>query len=84
AADTVPVDDGSGAAAPADASASDAGASGDGGSGDAAAASCSQFASWYDAQTYYEAAGGTDGGSALVNALDPDVDGIACEEMMNS
>jgi uncharacterized protein YkwD len=47
-------------------------------------AQCSDFASWYDAQNAYEAAGGTNADPALVNSLDPDWDGIACEEMMTS
>ncbi|HET7095172.1 MAG TPA: CAP domain-containing protein [Thermomicrobiales bacterium] len=47
-------------------------------------ASCGDFGSWYDAQNAYEAAGGTDGDPALANSLDPDWDGIACEEMMTS
>ncbi|HEU5430290.1 MAG TPA: CAP domain-containing protein, partial [Thermomicrobiales bacterium] len=62
-----------------------------GGNGDAApqnpnqqVAQCSDFASWYDAQNAYEAAGGTNADPALVNSLDPDWDGIACEEMMTS
>jgi uncharacterized protein YkwD len=68
----------------------DAGAS-DSGNGDAApqnpnqqVAKCSDFGTWYDAQNAYEAAGGTDADPALVNSLDPDWDGIACEEMMTS
>jgi uncharacterized protein YkwD len=67
------------------------GTGGTGGKGDAApqnpnqqVATCSDFASWYDAQNAYEAAGGTSADPALVNSLDPDWDGIACEEMMNS
>jgi uncharacterized protein YkwD len=67
------------------------GGNGDSGGGDAGSnngngqvATCSDFASWYDAQNAYEAAGGTDADPALVNSLDPDWDGIACEELMTS
>lgn len=48
----------------------------------AAIAECGSYGSWYDAQLAYEAAGLTDADPALVSALDPDVDGIACEEGM--
>lgn len=43
---------------------------------------CGDYASWYDAQIAYEEAGGTAADPALVSALDPDADGIACEEAM--
>jgi hypothetical protein len=45
-------------------------------------AGCDSYASWYDAQVAYEAAGMTAADQALVAALDPDYDGIACEEGM--
>jgi hypothetical protein len=43
---------------------------------------CGDYASWYDAQLAYEAAGRTDADPALVSSLDPDADGIACEDGM--
>jgi hypothetical protein len=46
------------------------------------AASCGSYGSWYDAQVAYEAAGATAADPAMVQALDPDYDGIACEEGM--
>jgi hypothetical protein len=45
-------------------------------------AGCSSYISWYDAQVAYEAAGMTAADPAMVEALDPDHDGIACEEAM--
>jgi hypothetical protein len=45
-------------------------------------AGCDSYASWYDAQVAYEAAGMTAADEAVVAALDPDYDGIACEEVM--
>ena len=45
-------------------------------------AGCDSYASWYDAQVAYEAAGMTTADPAVVTALDPDYDGIACEEGM--
>ncbi len=45
-------------------------------------AGCDSYASWYDAQVAYEAAGITAADPAIVTALDPDYDGIACEEGM--
>ncbi len=45
-------------------------------------ADCTSYASWYDAQVAYEAAGMTSADPAMVAALDPDNDGIACEEAM--
>ena len=45
-------------------------------------AGCDSYASWYDAQVDYEAAGMTAADPAIVTALDPDYDGIACEEAM--
>jgi hypothetical protein len=47
-----------------------------------AAYSCDNYGSWYDAQVAYEAAGITAADPAMVSALDPDYDGIACEEGM--
>jgi hypothetical protein len=46
------------------------------------AVGCDSYASWYDAQMAYEAAGLTSADPAMVSALDPDNDGIACEEGM--
>lgn len=40
---------------------------------------CGGYGSWYDAQVAYEAAGGT--ASSLADSLDPDRDGVACEDM---
>ncbi len=45
-------------------------------------ADCTSYASWYDAQVAYEAAGMTSADPGMVAALDPDNDGIACEEAM--
>ena len=45
-------------------------------------AGCDSYASWYDAQVAYEAAGMTTADPAVVSVLDPDYDGIACEEGM--
>ena len=45
-------------------------------------AGCDSYGSWYDAQVAYEAAGMTTADPAVVSALDPDYDGIACEEGM--
>lgn len=47
-----------------------------------AAYSCAAYGSWYDAQVAYENAGATAADPAMVQALDPDYDGIACEEGM--
>jgi len=44
--------------------------------------SCDSYVSWYDAQVAYETAGLTAADPALVASLDPDYDGIACEEGM--
>ena len=51
---------------------------------DSAAASgfCSQYATWYDAQIAYENLGTTAADPALVQEVDPNYDGIACEELM--
>ncbi|MCA9879505.1 MAG: hypothetical protein KC442_17055 [Thermomicrobiales bacterium] len=47
-----------------------------------AAYACDAYGSWYDAQVAYENAGATAADPAMVQALDPDYDGIACEESM--
>jgi hypothetical protein len=43
---------------------------------------CASYATWYDAQMAYETAGLTAADPAMVESLDPDYDGIACEEGM--
>jgi hypothetical protein len=43
---------------------------------------CSQYATWYDAQIAYENLGATAADPALVQEVDPNYDGIACEELM--
>ena len=43
---------------------------------------CTQYASWYDAQIAYENLGATAADPALVQEVDPNYDGIACEEYM--
>jgi len=43
---------------------------------------CSQYATWYDAQIAYENLGTTAADPALVQEVDPNYDGIACEAMM--
>jgi hypothetical protein len=43
---------------------------------------CSQYATWYDAQLAYENLGATAADPALVQEVDPNYDGIACEGMM--
>lgn len=45
-------------------------------------ATCAGFPSWYDSQIYYESMGGTAAAPDLVASLDPDYDGVACEEIM--
>lgn len=47
-----------------------------------AAYSCGAYGDWYDAQVAYENAGATAADPAMVQAMDPDYDGIACEEGM--
>src|SRR5919106_254812 len=42
---------------------------------------CSQYATWYDAQLAYENLGATAADPALVQEVDANYDGIACEEM---
>ncbi|CAA9568198.1 MAG: hypothetical protein AVDCRST_MAG59-3238 [uncultured Thermomicrobiales bacterium] len=49
-----------------------------------ASAGCADYADWYAAQNAYEAAGGTAASGAIVESLDPDRDGIACESMMEA
>ena len=44
--------------------------------------SCEAYGDWYDAQVAYENAGATEADPAMVQAMDPDYDGIACEERM--
>ena len=46
------------------------------------APTCASYPSWYDAQVAYESVGLTDADPALVTNLDPDYDGIACEDGM--
>jgi hypothetical protein len=43
---------------------------------------CAQYGTWYDAQVAYEELGTTAADPALVQEVDADYDGIACEEMM--
>jgi hypothetical protein len=43
---------------------------------------CTQYATWYDAQVAYENLGATAADPALVQEVDPNYDGIACEEYM--
>jgi hypothetical protein len=44
---------------------------------------CDQYATWYDAQGAYENLGATDADPTLVQEVDPDYDGIACEPEMS-
>ncbi|MBL8126697.1 MAG: hypothetical protein JNM64_03600 [Chloroflexia bacterium] len=44
---------------------------------------CAQYVDWYDAQVAYEDLGATAADPALVNEVDPDWDGIACEVEMS-
>lgn len=60
----------------------DADAIGGGGSGVTGGPSCEQFADWYSAQNSYEIAGGVNAPSNVVASLDADMNGIACEWMM--
>ena len=48
----------------------------------AAGGFCSQYATWYDAQIAYENLGTTTADPTLVQEVDPNYDGIACEELM--
>jgi hypothetical protein len=43
---------------------------------------CAQYGTWYDAQVAYENLGATAADPALVQEVDPDYDGIACESEM--
>jgi hypothetical protein len=43
---------------------------------------CQQYGTWYDAQVAYENLGATAADPALVQEVDPDYDGIACEGEM--
>lgn len=43
---------------------------------------CANYGTWYDAQVAYEAGGGTAADPGFVNSLDPNWDGVACEELM--
>lgn len=54
------------------------------GAAPAAAGGCGDYAGWYEAQIAYEGAGGVGADAGLVAALDPDGDGIACEEAMTT
>lgn len=47
-----------------------------------ATTTCADYGSWYDAQTGYEGAGRLSAPSDLIDSVDPDYDGIACEELM--
>jgi hypothetical protein len=51
-------------------------------SGSAPVGFCSQYTTWYDAQVAYEGLGATAADPALVQEVDPDYDGIACEGEM--
>src|SRR4029453_2179200 len=53
---------------------------GEGNAGPGRMTGCSAYADGLPAQSAYEAAGRTAADPALVNAVDPDWDGIACEE----
>ena len=48
----------------------------------AAGGFCAQYATWYDAQVAYENLGATTADPALVEEVDLDYDGIACEALM--
>ena len=43
---------------------------------------CANYTDWLSAQTAYENGGGTSADPAFVNSLDPNWDGVACEELM--
>lgn len=51
-------------------------------SGSAPSGFCAQYATWYDAQVAYEDLGATAADPGLVQEVDPDYDGIACEGVM--
>jgi hypothetical protein len=48
----------------------------------AAPAYCDSYGTWYDAQVAYESAGGVNADAGLVQAADPDYDGVACEHLI--
>jgi hypothetical protein len=52
------------------------------GTGTPVVVACADFPTWYDAQIYYESAGSAGQVPELAASLDPDVDGVACEELM--
>lgn len=43
---------------------------------------CDSYAGWYEAQVAYEAAGGVSGDPGLVQTVDADYDGVACEHLI--
>lgn len=81
------VDDGSGAVADDGSGTTDDGsadaAPADTGNGDDTAPqyTCADFISWYDAQSTYDARGGTGQDWQTVDAVDPDWNGVACEDL---
>jgi len=48
----------------------------------AAPSACAAYGSWYDAQVAYETAGALGADPGLVAAVDPDYDGVACEDLI--
>ena len=64
--------DGSGDAAPTDSSAADT---------PQPQYTCADFIGWYDAQATYDARGGTSQDWVTVDAVDPDWNGVACEDL---
>lgn len=50
--------------------------------GSTASGFCAQYGTWYDAQLAYEELGATAADPALVQEVDADYDGIACEQLM--
>ena len=64
--------DGSGDAAPVDSSAADT---------PQPQYTCADFIGWYDAQATYDARGGTSQDWVTVDAVDPDWNGVACEDL---
>lgn len=48
----------------------------------AAPSFCDSYAGWYEAQVAYEAAGGVSGDPGLVQTVDADYDGVACEHLI--
>ena len=51
-------------------------------SGETAGGFCTQYPTWYDSQVAYENLGATAADPALVQEVDPDYNGIACEGYM--